>query len=341
MKHFSKHIIFLATRLDLPGGIEKAIISTANLLISKNYQITLLVADVTTSGFYFIDERIKVSELNVSFGIDQKGSALTRKVIMVKDILALRKWFKNSNADAVIATEYHLAVVCVLAGLHNKFKLMSWEHHHRFSLKKNTLWRKLIEYSYPKLSAIICLNDEEKQLFTGLNTHVVTIPNFTAVQQFAPFIKSNIQKKILTVARLSYTKGIDRLLEIAKKVLGSDNNTTWKIIGDGELKPLVLQFIAEYNLEHRLLLEDPKSNDLSAEYRAADLFVLTSRFECFPMTLLEAMSFSVPCIAFDCDTGPRHIIRNQVNGFLASNGNNKEMTNLILRYWQMKIIEKK
>ena len=329
MKSATKHIAFIATRLDLPGGIEKAIITTANLLTEKGYKITLLVADVTTDCFYEVDKRIVINKLNVNFGIDTKGNALTRKVKMVKDVLALRSWFKTSNVDIIITTEYHLTVVSILSGLQKKFKVYSWEHHHKNSLRRNTFWRKLMDYSYPKLSGIICLNDEENELFSKLNKHIVTIPNFVPVQPSYVVILSG-PKIILTVARLNYTKGIDRLLDVAKLVLDADENIIWKIIGDGEAKPFIQQFIADINLSDRLLIEDPKSNDLSEEYRSADIFVLTSRFECFPMTLLEAMSFSIPCIAFDCDTGPRHIIRNGVNGLLAEDGDTDLMAELIM-----------
>lgn len=59
------------------------------------------------------------------------------------------------------------------------------------------------------------------------------------------------------------------------------------------------------------------------------MYVMTSRNECLPMTLMEAMSCSTPCIAFDCPTGPRHIITNGENGLLIKNGDVEEMTNAV------------
>jgi glycosyltransferase involved in cell wall biosynthesis len=57
------------------------------------------------------------------------------------------------------------------------------------------------------------------------------------------------------------------------------------------------------------------------EYREASLYVMTSRNECLPMTLLEALQQGLPCISFDCETGPRFIIQHRKNGMLVEKDN--------------------
>ena len=64
-------------------------------------------------------------------------------------------------------------------------------------------------------------------------------------------------------------------------------------------------------------------------YKNSALYVMTSRFEGLPMTLLEAKNYKLPIVSFDCQTGPSEIIRNNVNGYLVKANDIKEMSNKI------------
>ena len=274
--------------------------------------VTLVILDETYKSFYPLEPRVKIIQQPLSFGITEEGNVISRKIKLLSDVLTLRRLLRSLSVDIVIASEYPFAVAAILAGARKISKVVSWEHHHYYELQRNVFWNKVFRLTYPRLDAVVCLNNDEKKLFAPINHQLVVIPNF--IEASPPSMLTN--KLILTVGRLTAIKGTDLLLMTAKEVLQQHPDWQWKLIGDGDMKEKVIQFIEKENLKNKLILQLPADHDIQNEYQNASLYIMTSRHECFPMTLLEAQSAGLPCIAFDCDTGPRHIIRHNENGIL-------------------------
>ena len=63
------------------------------------------------------------------------------------------------------------------------------------------------------------------------------------------------------------------------------------------------------------------TNKIIKLYHKYDLYILTSKFEGYPNSLLEAVSSSVPSISSNCEYGPNEIIKHKVNGLLFETSN--------------------
>lgn len=87
------------------------------------------------------------------------------------------------------------------------------------------------------------------------------------------------------------------------------------IIGDGPERDALRRQIEDAGLERQVSLL-PATANVADYYRQASLYLMTSRYEGLPMVLIEAMSFGLPLVAYDCKTGPAELIDDGVNGYL-------------------------
>lgn len=127
------------------------------------------------------------------------------------------------------------------------------------------------------------------------------------------------QRSLLAVGRLAPQKGYDRLIA-AFSALASDF-PEWQlhIVGEGPCRKELEESVSILGLTSRICLPGAVGN-LADWYQSADVFVMTSRFEGFPNTLAEALSYGLPAVSVDCDTGPRDIIRHGIDGLLVPQG---------------------
>ncbi|HEX4876592.1 MAG TPA: glycosyltransferase family 4 protein [Chitinophagaceae bacterium] len=322
----SKHIALLVSRLDLPGGIERAAVNTATLFARKGNQVTLIILDETDKSFYPIDPSIKIIQVPLSFGITKEGNIITRKMKLLTDVLKLKRILRETKPDIIISTEYPFTVAAVLTGTQKKARLFAWEHHHHAWLQKNKFWTTLYTNACKRLDGIICLNKLEATYYEKF-CPVHIIPNF--IENRSGNLSSCNAKQIVSVGWLIPRKGIDLMLAAAKMVLTKHPDWTWKLIGDGEMKPEVLDFIEKENLQGRFILQLPVNELIESEYLSSSIFVLSSRFEAFPMVLLEAMSYGLPCVSFDCPSGPSDIICDDIDGLLVEKENIEKLSSAI------------
>ncbi len=69
--------------------------------------------------------------------------------------------------------------------------------------------------------------------------------------------------------------------------------------------------------------------DIASVYASAAIYAMSSRFEGFPLVLVEAMSCGLPVVAMDCPTGPGEIIDNGRNGLLVADGDEQALARAI------------
>ncbi len=126
-----------------------------------------------------------------------------------------------------------------------------------------------------------------------------------------------------TVGRLSVQKGIDYLLQALHQVASRSPDTPdlfATIVGDGEERERLAEQARALGITERVrFLGARPLPDVVRILTASDLFVLPSRFECFPYSILEALAAGLPCVVSDVG-GNRESVEHGYNGFVLPRG---------------------
>jgi len=160
------------------------------------------------------------------------------------------------------------------------------------------------------------------------------------------FIKQNLSNKkklkffkknylnLISVGRLTDQKDHLTLLK-SVNLIRSDFKIKLIVIGKGQNKRLLQNFIVQNNLQDRIKLLGYLSNPFPHIYKS-DIVILTSRFEGLPNILLEAQFLKKYIISTNCPTGPKEILLNGRAGDLIKIGDYKKLSFLISNYYKRK-----
>ncbi len=103
----------------------------------------------------------------------------------------------------------------------------------------------------------------------------------------------------LLIGHVGYMDGVKNhlfMLSAFAKALKKRSDITLLLIGDGDLRPQIEEYISANGLEKNVILLG-RRGDVDRLYQAMDIFVLPSLFEGLPVTLVEAQSSGLPCFA--------------------------------------------
>jgi glycosyltransferase involved in cell wall biosynthesis len=191
------------------------------------------------------------------------------------------------------------------------------QEHIHFGVQSR-LVRRDIRRHYPKLDALAVLTARDAFEYgnaLGADVDVFEIPNSAKVTGPRADLTSQV---VLAAGRLRREKGFDLLITAFALVHRDRPSWRLRICGSGHLRrELRAQAVAEGLAD---VVELPGRRDLSDEMARASIFALSSRFEGFPIVLLEAMRKGMAVVSFDCPTGPRELIDDHQNGILVPVG---------------------
>ena len=176
--------------------------------------------------------------------------------------------------------------------------------------------RRSMRQLYPQLDALVVLTEEDLEAYRELLDGRVPLHRIPNTVRPLPGAKADLgATTVYAAGRFRRQKGFDLLIPAWAEAAKAHPDWRLRLRGRGYLQARMQELVAEHGLEGSVTLEGP-AEDIGADMAEASIFVLSSRFEGFPLILLEAMSKGMGIVAFDCPTGPADIVDDHANGLL-------------------------
>jgi len=290
------------------GGIKSHVTDLARSLLSQGHEVT-----VCTTNAYNTKKNMPFRGRYVREGIE---------VYYFNNLFPRKYWFCPSAIPVLIRIVKQYSIV----HMHNNYSFLNsivfvlckiyripylFSAHGSFGIRdggriKKNIYNKLIGNRLVEgARRIVLLTNEEKSDYSGLynsdKAKFEKIPNAINLGDFVVCRRRNKNRKtmrILYLGRLHRIKGLDILVKAFSQSVRVEPNLKLQIVGpDFGYKGALQKLIADLNLENSVeLLKEVHGRDKISIFLNSDLFILTSRYDTFPMVILEACAANLPII---------------------------------------------
>lgn len=316
-------ICFLTGTLNAFAGAERMTAVIANALAERGYPVLILSLWDERSCFTLHPDVVHEA-LFV-----QRPSF---KRAYLATVNGIRRFVKQRHVDVLIEVDTMLTLFTLPATLGLKVRRIAWEHCH-FDEDLGKPARRFARRLAARFNeAVVVLTERDRQRWMEAlapRQPVIMIPNPLPFA-FPPRAAERVSKTVLAVGRLTHAKGFDILLRAWEKVSASQPDWRLVIVGEGEERSALEALIRDLGISNSVEMPGLQRN-IEEAYRQAALFCLSSRYEGFALTLIEAMAFGLPIVSSDCETGPRELVRNGSNGLLVPKEDPEALATGLLR----------
>ncbi len=285
--------------------------------LGERHHVTLLTLDRADRDRYEVAnlERVGLDVMGVSTNAAMGLRANMHRVAAVREAISSRK----PNVVLSFCDKMNIVVLAATRPLRIPTVITEFTDPRHQPMSKP--WHALRRLYYLTAAHGVALNQSTLPIVKKWVGGPVTVIS-AAVDEppagFAHRVSTDGRLRLTGVGRLSPEKGFDRLVKAFIDIADQVPQWDLEIAGDGPDRDAIATLVRDAKLQSRIRLIG-WIKDVWGFLATADAFALTSRYDGYPVALLEAMAAGIAVVSVDCDSGPREIIRNGVNGLLVDN----------------------
>ena len=294
------------------------------------------------NGFAFLTERGAVYEKMLEANFDTYDLTREGSKISLSKIKKLVMIAKDYDIVMVHHGDPILRLYYIILSYHTKCKMVSYVHscygdnsQLSYGCMKNKMYEIIFQKAFDVSDAVIAVSKAGEKsyeqvysvpqgkkyiVYNGIGSELINTGKQNVIDGCQPY-------KLLYIGRLNKIKGVDLLLR-AVSTLKNDYELQLSIVGDGPERGTLESLMGDLGLEH-IVCFCGESMDIQKYLSNADIFIYPSTCqEVFGISLVEALSYGVPCVA-NCLGGIPEIIQDGYNGILTEETSSEGLTNAI------------
>lgn len=307
------------------GGAERLMVDLLPRLQERGLQVELAVLDGTATDFYSALEAQGIPIHALGMGVRAMHSPCC--------IPALRRLMRQFDIVHTHNTPSQYFVAIASMGMKLAPKLVTTEHN-TTNTRRNIPWLRCVDsWMYSRYAEIIGVSQSTTQALLNYLPqlpHCLTINNGIVVTKFQEAFPANDiieqysqYKRLVMAAAFRAQKDHETVIR-ALHLLPDDYHLL--LAGDGNRRKIVEEFGAQEQLSQRVHFLGNR-NDVANVLKAADVIVMSSRYEGLSLSSLEGLASGRPVVASDVP-GLREIVGNA--GILFPQGDAQALAKTIL-----------
>lgn len=312
-------IIQFITRMDVLGGAQMHVCELSKALSFDGHDVMVLGAgtgdlaeELTAHGITY--QRLKHMMVPIHPYWDVRAFFEVRKIIkeVMPDIIAIHS-SKAGMIGRLVGKSLNIPTV---------FTAHSWSFAGEPSRRKRILFTALEKWAGKLTNGVIAVSDFDYA--EALEKHIVPVEKIQMIHngirdnqnETEDYPEPTSMVRLLMVARFAEPKDHDLLLSALKHVTIKSWHLT--LVGDGPLIDRVKQFTKTLGLTKQITFAG-EDREVTDKLKKTDIFMLISKSEGLPLSIIEAMREGLPIIASNVG-GIKELIDHRGNGLLVQKG---------------------
>ena len=305
------------------GGAQRVLINMLNEWAKQEYQLALITINSEQEDFFQVPDNIKRIRL---FMGKRSSNMMLGAYNNMKRIFTLRNELKKMQPDIVLSFIGATNIIALLSSIGLGSKVIISERNDPSRQSLGLVWDLLRKIIYPLAT---CVTANSKIAINTMSSYVnIKKLKYTPNPVVIPdkIIPVRYQRpSFLAVGRLEEQKAYDIILQAFAESDAKRKGWGLTILGDGALKDELVNLAVKLDINDCIDWKGKVNNPFSY-YASAKAFLLPSRFEGMPNSLLEAMSMGLPCVISDALQGPAEFVVEGKTGWVVPVGDVKALS---------------